>query len=89
MSSHRSTAPRKRAGRMSAKSTAHPATSAPAASSTPQDSGYELELAIVVDLIALAIEEIGNGTGRALSVLLPALRYVQEIRQACVHPDGT
>jgi hypothetical protein len=41
---------------------------------------FEEPLAILEDLISLAIEEIGNGGRRALSVLLPALRYLDDVK---------
>ncbi|MQR02114.1 hypothetical protein [Glaciimonas soli] len=47
---------------------------------TDFSSDFEQPLAILTDLIAIAIEEIGNGSGRALSVLLPAMRYVHDIK---------
>ena len=43
-------------------------------------SDFEQPIAILTDLIAIAIEEVGNGSGRALSVLLPAMRYVHDIK---------
>jgi hypothetical protein len=46
---------------------------------TDFSSDFEQPIAILTDLIAIAIEEVGNGSGRALSVLLPAMRYVHDI----------
>jgi len=43
-------------------------------------SDFEQPIAILTDLIAIAIEEVGNGSERALSVLLPAMRYVHDIK---------
>jgi hypothetical protein len=47
---------------------------------TDLSSDFEQSIAILTDLIAIAIEEVGNGSGRALSVLLPAMRYVHDIK---------
>ncbi|SFB38707.1 hypothetical protein SAMN04515620_1603 [Collimonas sp. OK607] len=46
---------------------------------TDFSSDFEQSITILTDLIVIAIEEIGNGSGRALSVLLSAMRYAQEI----------
>jgi len=43
-------------------------------------SDFEQTIAILEDLIMIAIEEIGNGSGRALSILLPAIRYVHDLK---------
>jgi hypothetical protein len=43
-------------------------------------SAFEEPIAILEDLIAIAMEEIGNGSGRAISVLLPALRCVDDLK---------
>jgi len=40
----------------------------------------ESSLMILEDLIAIAIQEIGNDTGRALSVLLPSVRYIKDLK---------
>lgn len=42
---------------------------------------FEMPISILEDLISIAIEEIGNGTGRAISILLPALRYVDDLKK--------
>ncbi len=42
---------------------------------------FEVSITILEDLIAIAIEEIGNGTGRAISVLLPAMRYADDLKK--------
>ena len=47
---------------------------------TDFSSDFEQPIAILTDLIAIAIEEVGNGSGRALSVLLPAMHYVHDIK---------
>lgn len=47
---------------------------------TDFSSNFEQPIAILTDLIAIAIDEVGNGSGRALSVLLPAMRYVHDIK---------
>ena len=41
---------------------------------------FEPLLSILEDLMAIAIEEIGNGGGRALSLLLPAMRYLHDLK---------
>jgi hypothetical protein len=41
---------------------------------------FEAPISILEDLIAFAIEEVGNGGRRTLSVLLPAMRYVEDIK---------
>lgn len=43
-------------------------------------SDFEEPLAILEDLISIAIDEIGNGGARALSVLVPAKRYVDDLK---------
>jgi hypothetical protein len=43
-------------------------------------SAFEEPITILEDLMLIAIEEIGNGSGRALSVLLPAIRYVHDLK---------
>lgn len=43
-------------------------------------SAFEEPITILEDLMRIAIEEIGNGSGRALSVLLPAIRYVHDLK---------
>jgi len=47
-----------------------------------QDLASELEMRIGIfeDLIAIAIEEVGNGGGRTLALLLAALRYVDDFK---------
>jgi hypothetical protein len=49
---------------------------------TTQDfsSDFEQPIAILEDLMMIAMEEIGNGGGRALSILLPAMRYVHDLK---------
>jgi hypothetical protein len=43
-------------------------------------SVFEEPITILEDLMLIAIEEIGNGSGRTLSVLLPAIRYVHDLK---------
>ena len=43
-------------------------------------SAVEEPITILEDLMRIAIEEVGNGSGRALSVLLPAIRYVHDLK---------
>jgi len=52
------------------------------ASPSSSQLGDELESTIIMleDLIAIAIDEIGNDTGRAISVLLPTLRTVRDLK---------
>ena len=52
-------------------------------SETQEDLTVEFEIPITIleDLIGITIEEIGNGTGRAISILLPALRYVDDLKK--------
>jgi hypothetical protein len=47
---------------------------------TDFSSDFEQPITILADLIVIAIEEIGNGSGRALSVLLPEIRYVHDLQ---------
>jgi hypothetical protein len=43
-------------------------------------SDFEPPIAILEDLMMIAIEEIGSGGGRTLSILLPAIRYVHDLK---------
>ncbi len=43
-------------------------------------SDFQEPITIMEDLISIAIEEVGNGRGRAISVLLPALRYLDDLK---------
>jgi hypothetical protein len=43
-------------------------------------SEFEAPIEILEDLISLAIEEIGNGAGREMAVLLSAMRYIDDLK---------
>ena len=43
-------------------------------------SDLEMPIGIFEDLVAIAIEEVGNGGGRTLALLLAALRYVDDVK---------
>ena len=50
--------------------------------SAKPDFSFEFseQLAIVEDLISVAIDEMGNGGTRAMSIILSAIRYIADIK---------
>jgi hypothetical protein len=52
----------------------------PDVSNQDLSADFETPIGILDDLLAIAIDEIGNGGGRAIALLLAAIRYLHDIK---------